>query len=197
MAISFPRPILTHRKLKSVQIRFDSIVGVNESPYDYVQQTYEFQGERLKLDLVFNDMHRQDAEPWIAWIASLRGSVGSFTAGDPNAATPRGTVSGSPVATAPIRARTLTVTGGAGTLLAGDWIMFQGRWLHKVLVDVTLGGVAFVEIRPGLRAALASSPLTYTNTFGRWMMIKEPSWRIVEGGNFYEIDPIEASEDFR
>lgn len=197
MAISFPRTFLTHRGPSEITIRQTNVVGMNVSPFSLVPQVYDWGGERWEMEIGFDPMERKDAEPWVAFFASLRGPVGSFTAGDPAGQTPRGTVSGSVTATGSIRSHTITLGGGSGTLSAGDWISFgSNRWLHKVVADVTLGGTPSCEIWPSLRAALSSSALTYTGAKGRFMLTETPQWTIGPA-SVYDRLTIKAIEDLR
>ncbi|HQS15041.1 hypothetical protein [Reyranella sp.] len=198
MAITFPRAFLTHRGPSEITIRQSNVVGMNVSPFSLVPQVYEWPGaERWEADIGFDPMDRATAEPWVAFFTSMRGPVGSFTMGDPAGASPRGTVSGSVTATGSVRSHTITLSGGTGTLLAGDWISFgSSRWLHKVMVDVTLGSTPSCEIWPSLRAALSSSALTYSGAKGRFMLTETPQWTIGPA-SVYERLTIKAIEDLR
>jgi hypothetical protein len=198
MAITFPRAFLTHKKPSAINISMEKADGVAASPFDLSEQVYEWVGERWLAEISFPPMNRANAEAWIGWLTSLRGAFGSFTMGDPNGLTARGTASGSPTASGTIRARTITVAGGSGTLLVGDWISFSSnRWLHKVTADVTLGGSVSVEIWPALRAPLSGSAMAVTNPMGRWRLAEKPSWSIDQGGTMYHIAPVRAVEDMR
>lgn len=197
MAISFPLTFPTHRAPTGITIRQRNVVGMNVSPGSMVPQVYEWSGERWEADISLPPMVRADAEPWIAFAASLRGSVGYFTMGDPANDTPRGTASGSVTATGTVRARTITLGGGTGTLLAGDWISVgSNRWLHKVLANVTLGATPSCEIWPALRGTLSSAAIAITAAKGRFMLIETPQWNIGPAG-IYEPMMLKAIEDLR
>jgi len=198
MAFTFPRAFLTHRGPSEITIRQTNVVGMNVSPFSLVPQVYEWSGaERWEAEIGFDPMDRATAEPWVAFFSSMRGPVGSFTMGDPAGQTPRGTASGSVTATGSVRSHTITLSGGSGTLLAGDWISFDSsRRLHKVLADVTLGGTPSCEIWPALRATIASATVTYTGAKGRFMLTEPPQWTIGPA-SIYERLTIKAIEDLR
>lgn len=196
MAISYPLAFPTHKGVRSITIRQRKVVGLSMSPFSLIPQTYEHPGEMWEADITLPPMNRAAGEAWIAWLASLRGSVGSFTMGDPAGATSRGGASGSPTATGSIRARTITVSGGSGSLYAGDWISLGGRYLHKVLANVALGGSASVEIWPALRAAVSGAACTVNGATGRWFLAETPGWDI-DVASIYRPQTIKALEDLR
>ena len=121
-----------------------------------------------------------DAEMWVTFLLSLRGSLGTFLMGDSVGAAPRGTWAGTPLLAGSHAAgvRTVALDGfsAGATGKAGDWLNWgsgSSTRLHKVLQDFTADGAgqATVEIYPRLRAALAdNAPVTNTNAMGLWRL---------------------------
>ena len=197
MAFTYPRAWPALRGVAEIAFTPFSVSAMNVSPLSLEAQVYGWPGERWEVDVSFVAMKRADAERWIAFFTSLRGKVGSFTLGDPAGQVPRGTASGSVTATGDERARTVTLSGGSGTLLEGDWISFDShRRLHKVLADVTLGGSVSCEIWPSLRATLSSAPVALSGAKGRFMLMEPPRWSIGLA-DIYRPPSIKAYEDRR
>jgi len=97
------------------------------------------------------------AEPWVAFLISLRGQYGTFLLGDPNHASPQGTASSATI-TGSTGDRSVTVSM-TGTLKAGDYFQLgsgSSARLHKVLVDQSGGGT--LEIWP------AQTPRVYSGS---------------------------------
>lgn len=174
MTISFPRVFPSHKNPVSVTFRSHKVVGVSTAPFSLVSQTQEFQGERWEGEVSLTAMVRADAAPWIAWLRSLRGPVGSFLLGDPSCATSRGSAAATPGTPQvdgihAIRSRTLaikTVRGNVtGYLKAADHIALgtgSSRRMYEVLQDVDLtSGDATIDIWPALRTSLADSATIY------------------------------------
>ena len=111
-------------------------------------------------------MEREDSEPWIAALASMRGMYGTMLLGDPAGATPQGTVSGSPVVDGASQTGfELDIKSMTGTFKAGDYIQLS-NYLYKIVKDHS-GATGTLEIWPRLRASPAdASAITYTNAKG-------------------------------
>lgn len=193
MAISYPRAFPTHDGIAGIHIEAQKAQGASFSPYNWVPKVYEHPGERWSLEISLPAMKRATAAPWIAWLASLNGMVGSFNCGDPSAATPQGTASGTWQCTGAIRAKTVTLVG-SGTLKAGDYVTIQNRYLHMIVQD-GVGGGAF-EIWPGLRIPCVGTTTQVTSPYGRWMLMDMPSWA-VGLADIHQPATIKAVEDLR
>lgn len=145
----------------------EQAVGLSESPYTYSQEVYEHAGKRLRLDVQLVPMKRADAQAWIAFLASLRGRVGTFTWSPTIEGTARGTPTGTPlVKGAGQTGGTLLIDGASagvtGWLKAGDWVQLgtgATARLHKNLVDTNSNGSGEVtlELWPGPRVAPADN----------------------------------------
>lgn len=192
MAVSYPLALPTHKNLRGITFTEIKKVGENVAPGSGVPQFYEWPWEQWQADIELGPMSRADAEPWIAWATALRGKIGTFTLGDPNGAAPRGTASGLITGVGTAGMRTITLSGSAGTLLAGDWLSVgSSRWLHKVTVNGTANGA--VDIWPALRVDVSGS-VAIVNARGRFRLVEPPSWSI-DVAKHYRPGVIKAVED--
>jgi hypothetical protein len=118
------------------------------------------------------------AEPWVAFLLSLRGQTGTFLLGDPNNTSPRGTATSATI-TGTANSASLTVTM-TGTLLAGDYIQLgsgSDATLHKVLVDQNGNGT--LEVWPAIRKDRTAVSAVLTNAKGVFRLSSNnQSWSI-------------------
>lgn len=131
--------------------------GVVSSPFTYQGQVQEYDGDGWLLQADCAYMDRETAAPWVAFLASLRGTRGTFLAGDPKVTTPLGTGAGVPQVNGGSQTGSTLATdgwtaGSSGVLLAGDYIQV-GQRLYMVLQDVDAdgSGEATIDIYPSLR----------------------------------------------
>ena len=135
-------------------------------------------------------MDRDMAEPWVAFLLSLRGQFGTFLMGDPACATPRGAIGGSPLVNgADQTGGVLNIDGATalvtGWLKAGDYIQLgtgASSTLHKVLADANSDGSGQVvlDLWPHIRTAPAdNAPVVVTNAKGRFRLAaNQTEWSI-------------------
>jgi hypothetical protein len=146
--------------------------AISESPFTGVQQVQSYSRQRWEVDVTLPPLRHVDAAKWIAWLAALRGRLGTFLIGDPMATSPAGT------------AIAATVTGSAGdasvavtmtgTLLAGDYIQI-GTGLHRVVQDRSGSGT--LEIWPALRSNAVAVAAVLINPVGIFrLMSDEQGW---------------------
>lgn len=173
MAITYPLALPTHTGLKSVTLRAVNQTAIGSSPFTYSQQVFNHQGKRWEAEVQLPAMKRDDAEQWIAWLLSLKGQYGTFELGDPNGATARGALGGTPlVAGADQTGSSLDIDGCSasvtGWLKAGDYVQV-GTQLYKVLqdVDTAADGTATLELWPNVRTAPTdNAPVITTDPVG-------------------------------
>lgn len=180
MAITFPITLPT-QAIVGVTFSMMDAVGASESPYTLSQEIYEHPGKRWGIDVQLRPMFREQAEEWVAALASLRGRVGTFYLGDPVGRYPRGALGGTPlVKGAGQTGGTLLIDGCSHNitnwLRKGDWVQLgtgSSARLHKILADVNTSyiGEATLELWPGPRTAPAdNAALIVTNTVGVWRL---------------------------
>ena len=178
MAISYPLSTPTTIGIESIEIRAANAVATSQSPFTYKQQIVSHQGQRWEASVNIPSVRRDLAAEWKAFLTALKGPTGTFLLGDPDYATPRGTVS---VCTLSGSAgdETVTVTM-TGSLLAGDYIQLgsgSNAKLHQVLVDQS--GNGSLEIWPALRSNYTSESVVFNNPKGVFRLATNmSSWSI-------------------
>ena len=152
MAVSYPMSLPTAPGFRELTFRPVNITGMTRSEFTGQQQITQWQGEYWEADALVPQMVRASAEPWLAFLAALRGLTGTFLLGPETAArTAQGSPAGVTVNGAGQSGTTITLAG-TGSFAAGDWIQVgtgSTSRLHKVLVASSVA--ATVEIFPRLR----------------------------------------------
>jgi len=132
--------------------------------------------------LTLPPMKRSDAANWQAFILKLHGRKGTFLLGDPDARTPRGTISGAVTlgANASVGDFTISISTSQNSLVnafrAGDYIQLGSGGtskLYMIVDDVTTDGSgdADINIEPAIKtAATSGATVTYTNAKGLFRM---------------------------
>jgi hypothetical protein len=161
MPVAYPLPLPAGMRLSALTGPYlETIAAVTRSPFTGAQQVQEW-SSAWQIALELRALRVSDVAVLAAWIASMRGRVGTALVGPMIHARPRGTANTAGVATgtAAARARALPVTGlGAGkTLLAGDFLQLgsgAGARLHQLVATATAdgAGAATLDIEPPLRA---------------------------------------------
>ena len=178
MALNYPLSTPTTIGIESIELRAVNAVAVSQSPFTYKQQVISHGGQKWEASVTIPSVHRDKAAEWKALLVGLRGQVGTFLLGDPDYATPQGTVS------------SCTLTGNAGdeavsvvmtgTLKAGDYIQLgsgSSAKLHQVLLDQD--GDGSLEIWPSLRSDYAGATVVFNNPKGVFRLSNNvTSWSI-------------------
>lgn len=178
MALSYPLATPTTIGIESIELRAVNAVAVSQSPFTYKQQIVSHGGQKWEASVNIPSVHRDKAAEWKAMLVGLKGQVGTFLLGDPDYATPQGTVSSC----------VLTGTAGedsadvvmTGTLKAGDYIQLgsgASSKLHQVLLDQDGDGT--IEIWPSLRSDYTSSTVVFNSPKGVFRLATNmTSWSI-------------------
>ena len=178
MALNYPLSTPTTIGIESIELRAVNAVAVSQSPFTYKQQVISHGGQKWEASVTIPSVHRDKAAEWKALLVGLKGQVGTFLLGDPDYATPQGTVS------------SCTLTGNAGdeavsvvmtgTLKAGDYIQLgsgSSAKLHQVLLDQD--GDGSLEIWPSLRSDYAGATVVFNNPKGVFRLSNNvTSWSI-------------------
>lgn len=195
MSITYPVNVPgTLADVANVKLFMINVVGESESEFTLQGQLAAHQGDRWKIAVECNPMTRAEAEPFVAFLASLRGKYGTFLMGDPQGTSPRGAAGGTP------RVRTASQTGysievygftssATNIMRAGDYVMFGAAGssrLHKVLQDTntTSGGRCTLEVWPRVNTAPASGTALVTSSCVATFQLEENTadWEIVPPG---------------
>jgi hypothetical protein len=166
MAVSFPLNLPTTPTASGIDgfsLRLMESVAMLRSPWSFATQVQEHTGQLWACDVSIAPCQRAKAEPWVGFLESLKGPVGTFLMGDPWGKNPRGTATGTPLVNGGSQTGETLLTKGwtiniTGILKAGDYIQI-GQRLYKVKQDANSDGSgnATLEIRPRLRESPANN----------------------------------------
>lgn len=200
MAISYPLSLPTSIGIAQIELRATNAVAVSRSPFTFSTQVHAYTGSAWQADVSLPSIRRDLAEDWVAWLLSLRGQLGTFYLGDPNAVTPRGSARDTDtilVNGATSSGNTLAIysapLGQTGYLKAGDYIQVgtgTSRQLFKVLADVNTNGSgqATVDIWPDVRTSIANNAaVTVENTKGIFRLASNEQGFSINEASFYGI----------
>ena len=178
MALTYPLDTPTTIGIESIELRAVNSVAVSQSPFTYKQQIISHGGQKWEASVNIPSVHRDKAAEWKAMLIGLKVQVGTFLLGDPDYATPQGTVS-SCVLSGDAGDDTATVVM-TGTLKAGDYIQLgsgANSKLHQVLLDQD--GDGSIEIWPSLRSDYSSSTVVFNSPKGVFRLANSvTSWSI-------------------
>lgn len=178
MAISYPLNTPTTIGIESIEIRAMNAVATSQSPFTYKQQVVSHQGQRWEASVNIPPVRRDLAAEWKAFLTALKGPTGTFLLGDPDYASPRGTISSATLSgSTGDESVSVTMTG---TLLSGDYIQLgsgANARLHQVLQDQSGSGT--LEIWPKLRTNYSSQSVVFSNPKGVFRLSTNmSSWNI-------------------
>lgn len=186
MALTYPLTQPTTIGIEQIELRAVNAVATSQSPFTYKQQIVSHGGQRWEASVTIPSVRRDLAAPWKAMLTGLKGPTGTFLLGDPDYATPRGTVS-SCTLTGTVGSDSATVTM-TGTLLAGDYIQLGAdstAKLHQVLEDQDGDGT--IQLWPDLRADYTDATVTFNSPKGVFRLKESiTSWSI-NNASFYGI----------
>ena len=186
MAITYPLSTPTSIGIESIELRAVNAVATSQSPFTFKQQIVSHQGQMWQAAVSIPTVHRDLAAPWKAMLVALKGQTGTFLLGDPDYATPQGTVSACTL-TGTVGSETATVVM-TGSLLAGDYIQLgsgSSAKLHQVLVDQA--GNGNLEIWPKLRSDYTSVVVVYNNAKGVFRLASNTSQWSINNASTYGI----------
>lgn len=170
MTITFPLSLPTSIGLDSFHMRLSVSAAVLRSPWTFKTQVQEHRGQLWMIDASIPPCPREMAEPWIAFLETLKGPVGTFLIGDPWGKTPRGVAGGTPQIdgagqTGEVLATKAWTPSTAGILKAGDCIQI-GQRLYKVKKDADSDGAgkASLDIMPRLRESPGNNDAIVVNS---------------------------------
>ena len=186
MALTYPLTQPTTIGIEQIELRAVNAVATSQSPFTYKQQIVSHGGQRWEASVTIPSVRRDLAAPWKAMLTGLKGPTGTFLLGDPDYATPRGTVSSCTLSgSAGDDAATVTMTG---TLLAGDYIQLGAdstAKLHQVLEDQDGSGT--LQIWPNLRSDYTGATVTFNSPKGVFRLKENVTSWSINNASFYGI----------
>ena len=184
MAITYPLNTPTSIGIESIEIRAVNSVAISQSPYSYKQQVVSHGGHKWEASVTIPSVRKDKAAQWKSMLVALKGQTGTFLLGDPDYATPQGTVS-SCTLTGTAGDETVTVVM-TGSLLAGDYIQLgtgSSSKLHQVLQDQSGDGT--LEIWPPLRSTYSAKTVTFNSPKGLFRLANNvTSWSINNASSY-------------
>ena len=186
MALSYPLATPTSIGIESIELRAVNAVATSQSPFTYKQQIISHGGQKWEASVNIPSVHRDKAAQWKALLVGLKGPVGTFLLGDPDYATPQGTVS-SCTLTGSAGSETVTVVM-TGTLLAGDYIQLgsgSAAKLHQVLLDQD--GDGSLEIWPALRSDYTNETVIFNAPKGVFRLANNVTSLSINNASTYGI----------
>lgn len=181
MTITYPLAMPSN-KVASIHLTGQSVTVASTSPFDLSQQIQEFVGQSWMADISLPPLVADDAEPWIAFLLSLRGRRGTFLMGDPARINPRGVGTGTPLINGGSQTGSVLITDGwthsiTNIMKAGDylqWVVSGNYRLHKILANQNSdsSGNATFDIWPDLRESPPdNTAITVVNTKGQFRLV--------------------------
>ena len=196
MAISYPLSLPTSIGIAQIELRATNAVAISRSPFTFQSQVHAYTGQSWQADVTLPSVRRDLAEDWVAWLISLKGQLGTFYLGDPNAATPRGSARDSDtilVNGAVSSGNTISIDSAPASqtdyLKAGDYLQV-GTQLFKVLksVDTNVSGEATVDVWPDVRTSISDgAAVTVQNTKGLFRLSSNEQTFSINEASFYGI----------
>jgi len=184
MAISYPLSAPTSIGIENIELRAMNSVAISQSPFTYKQQVVSHGGQKWEASVTIPSVRRDKAAQWKSFLVSLKGQTGTFLLGDPDYATPKGTVSSCSLS-GDVGDETVTVSM-TGTLLAGDYIQLgsgSSAKLHMVLADQS--GTGNLEIWPALRSDYNLETVVFNSPKGVFRLSTNlTSWSINNASSY-------------
>ena len=197
--LSFPSGI----QIRAARFGLQGNSQTFSSPLSGDTQTVAYPGARWVATFTLVPKKRDDMAEITAFLANLQGVAGRFYGYDPNATTPRGIATGTPLVNGASQTGKTLVTDGwttsqTGILKAGDYFQVNGE-LKMVTADCNSDGSgnATISFTPALRDSPANNAtITVTNPkcIMRLDSDDQSTWDVSESG-FYDIS-FSATEAF-
>ncbi len=135
--------------------------ALTESPFTFKTQIVGHLGDRWEVDIALRTMDRDTVAPWLGFLTSMEGIVGTFFLPDKDGIV---RFAGSPTLNGAHEAgvKTITIQGLSDALIAGDLIQI-GSFMYQLASTVPAGGGS-TEIFPRLRNTQSGGAAVITNS---------------------------------
>ena len=183
---SYPLSYPTSPNYSQSRFQLMRRTGITQSPFTGTQQTFSYEKFSMwQATLTLPPMKRVQAAKWQAFFLKLRGRVGTFELGDPDASSPQGAVAGTirinnsggySAGVSTIATDGYTNSDSTVVFKAGDYIQV-GTTLHLIVNDATCSsGAANLDIEPALKGSVSDdATITYTNPKGVFRLDEDVS----------------------
>lgn len=162
---------------------FDPTV-VQESTFNSSSKKLDRFGAHWKASLALPPMSAEEGIAWSVFMTKMRGRTGSFFCWHPTRELARGTIAGAITCTATARARSVNLTGGTGTVLAGDFLQIGNDYV-MIMEDVANIATDPVLIEPPLKHDQAGAAVIYNNPVGVFEFTTDENGWNVETARLY------------
>lgn len=175
---TYPLTMPTQTAFSGSRFEMRRKTSVSESPFSGVQQVYEHPYALWAGVFTLPPLNKAQAAEWRAFFMKLNGRSGTFYAGDPDAMSPNGSVTGSVTLTANADLMDTSISvdtaiiSGTDVFMAGDMIQLgdgSDARLYMVLenTDTDASGGCTLSIAPSIKLAQTSgASVTYENPVG-------------------------------
>lgn len=126
-------------------MRLARAIGKSQTPFTYKQQVQRHQGAQWQIELQYPSMSRAQIAEWQVFLLQMQGRFGTCLIGDPDAATPRGAATGTPLVDS-------TSAGSPSVNLSGDMTLYTDGWTAGVTNILRKGD--YIQLNTGLSAEL-------------------------------------------
>ena len=195
MTISYPVSFPTIRVPKDFSMDMINQVGSTKSPTTGQSRYQKHSGQWWEATITLPILNREQASEFQAFLGSLMGRYGTFLMGDPDATTPRGIATGTPLVKGASQTGNALITDGwtistTGMLLAGDYIQI-GNHMYMVLVDANSDGAGdmTLDVWPNLRADVTdNAAITTTAAKGIWRLATNTTHWSTDSNGYYTVN---------
>ena len=199
MAITYPLNHPASPGFVSFELKRIPNVGLATSLFTFKQEAQKHQGQVWSLTATLPQMNRADAAEWNAFVTQLNGVQGTFLMGDPDAQTPRGVGTGTPVVDGASQVGNSLATknwtvGITNILRKWDYLQLGSgltTFLHVVLNDADSDGVgeANFDIWPDLRVPPADlDSIIVNSTKGLFRMATNEMSDIINAAKHHSVE---------
>lgn len=190
MALTYPLNF-PNVGVNSMTMRIVRAVAEVESPFTFNKQIYQHPGTRWEAEITLPPLKDQESRTVQAFLAGLKGQVGTFLFGNPLHTTPYGTATAVTLSAAASVGDDEITCNGNGTLLAGDYFQLgtgEDSRIHQVVENVTVGTDSTVKIEPPVRkSANSGASLVLTNPKGAWRLSSSDVEWAINNASIYGI----------
>lgn len=197
MTITYPLSLPASCKSQGFSISLLHATEASASDFTFEDNSFQWPGERWEITFTPPPIRdRELAAEWFTFAAKLRGVYGTFLAGDPLGANPRGAGGGTPLVDGADQTGYYLDIKGAptsttGWLLKGDYLQVgtgSSARLHMLTAnaDTDGSGLVTVELAPALAPNIADNTvITIVNAVGVFRMTDKAVSRSQEIGGVY------------
>ena len=188
MTLQYPLDTPDTIGIESITLQAINAVAQTKSPYSFQTQVYNWGGERWGAEVTIPTVRRDLAADWKAFLTALRGQTGTFLLGDPDYATPRGSVTAVDMLGSKGE-DVITIDSMTGNFEAGDYFqMLNGSAARLYMILEQTSGTGDYSVWPRLREDYTiSDTVILTNPKGVFKLTEASSRWTINNNSQYAI----------